>query len=107
MLAAAVKPVAVMRILLVSPKTPDTFWSFKHVVRFVSRPAGMARLGFLTVGAKIPPEWELRLADLNVRRLKDDDLRWADYVMLGAMLVQKDSVREILARCASLGEIVL
>src|SRR3974377_984996 len=107
MLAVAVKPVAVMRILLVSPKTPDTFWSFKHVVRFVSRKAAMAPLGLLTVAAMLPPEWELRLVDLNVKRLKDEDLRWADYVMLGAMLVQKDSVREILARCASLGEIVL
>ena len=96
-----------MKILLVSPKTPDTFWSFKHVVRFVSRKAAMAPLGLLTVAAMLPPEWELRLVDLNVKRLKDDDLCWADYVMVGAMLVQKDSVREILARCAAMGKIVI
>ena len=55
----------------------------------------------------LPPEWELKLVDLNVKRLKDEDLRWADYVMLGAMIVHKDSVREIVARCAALGKTVI
>ena len=96
-----------MKILLVSPRTPDTFWSFKHAVRFVSRKASMAPLGLLTVAAMLPPEWELKLADLNVARLKDEDLRWADYVMIGAMIVQKDSVREIVARCATLKKTVI
>ena len=90
-----------MKILLVSPRTPDTFWSFKHAVRFVSRKASMPPLGLLTVAAMLPPEWQLKLVDLNVERLKDEDLRWADYVLLGAMIVQKDSVREIVARCAT------
>lgn len=96
-----------MKILLVSPRTPDTFWSFKHVVRFVSRKAAMAPLGLLTVAAMLPPEWELRLVDLNVQRLKDDDLRWADYVLIGAMLVQKESVREIVRRCAVMKKTVI
>ena len=89
-----------MKILLVSPRTPDTFWSFKHAVRFVSRKASMPPLGLLTVAAMLPPEWQLKLVDLNVERLKDEDLRWADYVLLGAMIVQKESVHEIMARCA-------
>ncbi len=96
-----------MKILLVSPRTPDTFWSFKHALHFVSRKASMAPLGLLTVAALLPPEWELKLVDLNVKRLKDEDLRWADYVLLGAMIVQKDSVHEILARCAVHGKTVI
>ena len=67
----------------------------------------MAPLGLLTVAAMLPPEWELKLVDLNVERLKDEDLRWADYVLLGAMIVQKDSVREIMARCAALNKTVI
>jgi len=89
-----------MKLLLISPQTPDTFWSFKHAVRFVSRKASMAPLGLLTVAAMLPPEWELKLVDLNVARLRDADLKWADYVLLGAMIVHKDSVREIMRRCA-------
>jgi len=96
-----------MKILLVSPRTPDTFWSFKHAVHFVSRKASMAPLGLLTVAAMLPPDWELKLVDLNVERLKDDDLRRADYVLVGAMLVQKESVREIAARCATLKKTVI
>lgn len=96
-----------MKILLLSPQTPDTFWSFKHAIRFVSRKASMAPLGLLTVAAMLPPEWSLKLVDLNVEKLTDDDLRWADYVFLGAMIVQKDSVREILARCAAFDKTVI
>src|ERR1035441_4396972 len=88
-----------MKILLISPKTPDTFWSFKHVLRFVSKRASFPPLGLLTVAAMLPKDWDLRLVDLNVERLKDSDLRWADFVMISAMIVQKESVRAIVARC--------
>jgi len=96
-----------MKILLVSPRTPDTFWRFRHALRFVSRKAAMPPLGLLTVAAMLPPDWELKLVDLNARRLKDNDLCWADYVMIGAMIVQKDSVREIVARCTALKKTVI
>lgn len=67
----------------------------------------MAPLGLLTVAAMLPPEWELKLVDLNVARLKDNDLRWADYVLIGAMIVHKDSVREIVRRCTAHGKTVI
>jgi radical SAM superfamily enzyme YgiQ (UPF0313 family) len=92
-----------MNILLVSPKTPNTFWSFKHVLRFVARRAAFPPLGLLTVAAMLPRDWELRLVDLNVERLEDADLRWADYVFLGAMIVQRESAREIAQRCNAIG----
>jgi radical SAM superfamily enzyme YgiQ (UPF0313 family) len=96
-----------MRILLVSPQTPDTFWSFKHVLRFVSKRAAFPPLGLLTVAAMLPADWQLKLVDLNVHRLKDEDLRWADYVMLSAMIVHQDSVREVVARCRAFGKTVI
>jgi radical SAM superfamily enzyme YgiQ (UPF0313 family) len=96
-----------MNVLLISPRTPDTFWSFKHAIRFVSRRASMPPLGLLTVAAMLPPAWVLKLVDLNVERLRDEDLHRADYVLLGAMIVQKESVREVIARCAALGKAVI
>ena len=96
-----------MKILLISPRTPDTFWSFKHAIRFVARRASMPPLGLLTVAAMLPKEWELKLTDLNVEKLRDEDLCWADYVLLGAMIVQKDSVHEIVNRCAALKKTVI
>lgn len=92
-----------MKILLVYPTTPETFWSFKHVLRFVSKRASIPPLGLLTIGALLPAEWQVRLVDQNVDRLTDNDLRWADYVMLSAMIVHKTSVSEIINRCRRAG----
>ena len=88
-----------MKILLVSPETPDTFWSFKHVLRFISKRAAFPPLGLLTIAAMLPRDWQLRLVDLNVERLNDADLRWADYVMVSAMIVHRQSVNAIVERC--------
>jgi radical SAM superfamily enzyme YgiQ (UPF0313 family) len=88
-----------MKVLLLCPPNPDTFWSFKHVLRFVSKRAAFPPLGLLTVAATLPDDWELKLVDMNVHRLSDDDLRWADYVMISAMIVHKEAVPEIVERC--------
>ena len=96
-----------MKILLVSPQTPDTFWSFRHVLRFVVKKAAFPPLGLLTVAAMLPADWELRVVDLNVRRLDDADLRWADWVFLSAMIVHEASVRDIARRCAAQGKRIL
>ncbi len=69
-----------MKILLVYPEFPDTFWSFKHALKFIRKKSGAPPLGLLTVAAMLPEEWEKRLVDLNVIDLADADLAWADYV---------------------------
>lgn len=96
-----------MKILLVSPRTPETFWSFKYVLRFVAKKAAFPPLGLLTVAAMLPREWKLKVIDLNVSRLDDADLAWADCVFLSAMIVQQESVREIARRCAALGKSIV
>ena len=88
-----------MKILLVYPRTPDTFWSFKHAMPFISKRAAFPPLGLLTIAAMMPVDWQLKLIDLNVRPLSDDDLRWADYVMLSGMIVHRTSALEIAERC--------
>jgi len=88
-----------MHILLVCPEYPDTFWSFKHALHFVSKKAGQPPLALLTVAALLPAEWEKRLVDLNLRPLTQRDLRWADYVFLTGMSVQAGSARAVIERC--------
>jgi radical SAM superfamily enzyme YgiQ (UPF0313 family) len=88
-----------MKVLLVYPRTPDTFWSFKHAMRFISKRAAFPPLGLLTIAAMMPVDWQLKLVDLNVRPLSDDDLRWADYVMLSGMIVHRTPALEIAERC--------
>src|SRR4051794_22513858 len=96
-----------MKILLAYPQTPDTFWSFKHVLPFISKKAAFPPLGLLTVAAMLPADWELKLVDTNVERLHDEDVRWADYVLLSGMIVHKESAQEILDRCEALGRPVI
>jgi hypothetical protein len=57
-----------MKILLVYPNYPDTFWSFKHALPFISKRAVNPPLGLLTVTAMLPEEWEKRLVDMNVAK---------------------------------------
>ena len=96
-----------MKILLVYPRSPDTFWSFKHVLRFVAKRAAFPPLGLLTVAALLPDDWELKLVDTNIEPLEDSDIAWADWVFLSGMIVHKDSAREIALRCAALGRTVV
>jgi radical SAM superfamily enzyme YgiQ (UPF0313 family) len=96
-----------MKVLLVYPEYPVTFWSFDYALKFISKKAAYPPLGLLTVAAMLPDDWEVRLMDLNVEKLKDADLKWADYVMISAMLIQKKSVFNILAKCRSLATRVI
>ena len=88
-----------MKALLVYPTYPDTFWSFKHAIKFISKKAVHPPLGLLTVASMIPDVWDKRLVDMNVEALRDTDLEWADYVFLSAMIVQKESVKDVVRRC--------
>jgi radical SAM superfamily enzyme YgiQ (UPF0313 family) len=92
-----------MKILLVYPRYPDTFWSFRHALKFIGRKASFPPLGLLTVAAMLPGEWEKRLVDMNVCSLSDKDLEWADYVFISAMTIQRQSSQEVITRCRQLG----
>jgi radical SAM superfamily enzyme YgiQ (UPF0313 family) len=92
-----------MRILMVYPEFPDTFWSFKHALKFVRKQATGQPLGLLTVAAILPTGWEKRLVDVNVRDLRREDLAWADYVFISAMTVQRESTQRVIARCKEVG----
>jgi radical SAM superfamily enzyme YgiQ (UPF0313 family) len=93
-----------MKVLLVYPRYPDTFWSFKHALKFVAKKAAHPPLGLLTVAALLPAGWEKKLVDMNVEELTNEHLAWADMVFIGAMIVQEASVRHVIGRCRSLGK---
>ncbi len=92
-----------MRVLMIYPEFPDTFWSFKHALPFIHKRASFPPLGLLTVAAMLPAEWDKRLVDMNIEPLTRRDLEWADLVMISAMVVQRDSVRDVVARCKQHG----
>lgn len=92
-----------MNIILIYPEFPDTFWSFKHALKFVGKRSALPPLGLLTVAALLPPEWAVRLVDTNVGKLRDQDLAWADCAFISAMVVQRESSHQLVARCKAAG----
>jgi radical SAM superfamily enzyme YgiQ (UPF0313 family) len=91
-----------MNVLLVYPMYPDTFWSFKHALKFVSKKASFPPLGLLTVASMFPKEWNKKLIDMNAAKLRDEDILWADFVFISAMSVQSESAMIVIERCNKL-----
>lgn len=96
-----------MKILFIYPEFPDTFWSFTHALSFIGKKAAFPPLGLITVAALVPENWDKRLVDTNVERLKDKDIVWADLVFIGGMTVQRTSTRQIIDRCKALNVTVV
>ena len=95
-------------ILLVYPEVPDnTYWSYKYALKFINKKSSMPPLGLVSVAALFPREYDLKLVDLNISRLKETDIAWADAVFISAMLVQKESMAYIVERCRSLNKIIV
>jgi len=88
-----------MKILMVYPKCPDTFWSYKDALRFIRKKAITPPLGLLTIAAMLPDDWDITLADMNVRPLEDHMIRDADYVWISAMSIQQKSTDDVIRRC--------
>lgn len=93
-----------MRILLVYPEYPDTYWSFRHALHFEGKRSAFPPLGLLTIASLLPPDWERRLVDLNVQQLTAADLAWAELVFVSAMLTQKVPLEQVVAQCKAQGK---
>ena len=96
-----------MKVLLVYPEFPDTYWSFRHALRFEGKRSAFPPLGLLTVSAMLPGEWERRLVDMNVEELWPEDVEWADIVFVSAMIVQNESLEKVVELCRSMGKKVV
>lgn len=92
-----------MHVLLVHSRFPATYWGFQYSLPLIDKRATLPPLGLCTLAAMLPREWSLRLIDLNVAELRDADLGWADVVLVGGMLVQAESIREVVRRARAIG----
>jgi len=88
-----------MNILMVYPQYPDTYWGYRHALRFISKKAAVPPLGLITVSAMLPTTWQKKLVDMNVSALLTSDIVWADYVFISAIYIQQESVSKIIEEC--------
>src|SRR5579864_7319759 len=92
-----------INVLMVWPRFPPSFWGFEGVLEMIPERAMTPPLGLITVAALCPASWNIRLIDRAFEELRDEDLLWADLVMISAMHAQSADARTILARARSLG----
>jgi len=92
-----------MKALLIYPRTPDTYWSFRYALSLIGKRATQPPLGLMTIAALLPRHWNKRLIDTNVERLKDSDLAWADVALISGMHLQRESLVAIVDRCHARG----
>lgn len=92
-----------MKVLLVYPEVPDTFWSYKYALKFIGKATAFPPLGLLTIAALLPSAWLKRLIDLNTTQLTAEDLAWADFALISGMTVQRNSINQIIVRCKNSG----
>ena len=90
-------------MLLVNPLFPPTFWGYQHSLGFIGKRASLPPLGLVTLAASLPKSWRLKLVDLNLRPLEDTEILWADALLVGGMLLQQESMREVTGRARALG----
>ena len=83
-----------MRVLLLYPRFPKSFWSFEKTLALLDRKAMLPPLGLVTVAAILPQEWEFKLVDRNIREVTQAEWDWAELVILSAMIVQKEDLLE-------------
>jgi radical SAM superfamily enzyme YgiQ (UPF0313 family) len=87
-----------MRVLLLYPLFPKSFWSFEKTLALVDCKALMPPLGLITVAAILPQSWEFRLVDHNIQEVTESDWDWAELVIISGMIVQKN---DLLAQIAA------
>jgi radical SAM superfamily enzyme YgiQ (UPF0313 family) len=96
-----------MRALLVCPEFPLSFWSFRKSSQLRGSKTVNPPLGLITVAALLPSEWEMRLADLNVRSLTEEDWQWADLLLITAMYIQREGLLALVREAKRRGKTVV
>ncbi|MBN1621346.1 MAG: B12-binding domain-containing radical SAM protein [Endomicrobiales bacterium] len=96
-----------MKVLLIYPEYEDTFWNLKKVLKVMGKKAAYPPLGLLTVAAMLPPGWEKKLIDMNCENLRDEQIKWADYVLISSIVGQKQSTVKVVNRVKEIGRTVI
>jgi radical SAM superfamily enzyme YgiQ (UPF0313 family) len=92
-----------VRVLLVHPRFPPTYWGYQYALPLIKKRAALPPLGLATLAALFPPRFEVRLVDEEVVPMCDADLAWADVVLVGGMRVQAPGIQDVLARAKKAG----
>jgi radical SAM superfamily enzyme YgiQ (UPF0313 family) len=96
-----------LKVLLVNPGHPQTFWSFNRVLKMLGKKALMPPLGLLTVAALLPQEWETRFRDLTFQAISPQDWDACDLLFVSGMIVQHHGIMQTIKEGKRRGKTVV
>ena len=96
-----------MRLLLIYPRAPESFWTFRWAVHSIlpRKRAVNPPLGLATLAALCPPHWQVTIVDENVEPLPLAPV--ADIIGIAGMAVQLPRQQELLGYYRSRGYYVV
>ena len=96
-----------MKVLLIQPESPFSYWKLPEICRLGGKKALFPPLGLITVAALLPPEWEVRLRDLEIEPLTSADWDWAEMLMITGMVVHRVPFLALVREAKQRGKIVV
>ena len=94
-------------MLLVFPRYGPSFGSFDHAFPLVGAKAFMPPQGLLVIAAALPPSWEARFVDENLKAATAADFRWAEFVFVSGMHIQRGQINDINRRAHEAGRVTV
>ncbi len=82
----------------------NSFWSLQAACDIYGVKCPAPPLGMMTLAALLPKDWDIKLINRNAEELKTSDLDWADVVMTGGMLPQRDDSQVVIKLAQSRGK---
>lgn len=93
-----------MKALLIWPILPNSFWSYQETLDLAGLRSTNPPLGLITIASMLPSDWEVKLIDRNVRLETAADWEWCDLVIISAMIIQQQDLRDLIQKGVALGK---
>jgi radical SAM superfamily enzyme YgiQ (UPF0313 family) len=95
------------KVLMIYPEIPRTFWGLNRLLPYIGKKSVMPPLGLMHVASLLPENYEVKLIDMNVQKLKDNDIKAADMIFLSAMNIQQVSFEKVVTRCKKFSKTIV
>lgn len=96
-----------LNVLLVYPRfVALSFWNFQATCEAVGARYPAAPLGLITVAAMLPSDWNIKLINRNTEELTEEDIAWADLVLISGMLPQQADALDMIELFQQRGKMV-
>lgn len=96
---------AATKVLMVFPRfNQNSLWSLQAACDIYGVKCPAPPLGLMTMAAMLPKDWDIKLVNRNAEELDIADIDWADIVMTGGMLPQRDDTQVVIDLVHSRGK---